>query len=76
MNKDQYAAFVDLCCDVYNILRENAVLLVVSALAGLGGGGGLLLLLLLHCLRRFQPSMSRLDRTHTSFVGCDGLVDA
>jgi phosphatidylinositol-4,5-bisphosphate 3-kinase len=25
---DQYEAFVDLCCDVYNILREHAVLLV------------------------------------------------
>lgn len=29
MNGDeQYEAFVDLCCDVYNILRENATLLV------------------------------------------------
>jgi phosphatidylinositol-4,5-bisphosphate 3-kinase len=26
--KDQYESFVDLCCDVYNILRENSVLLV------------------------------------------------
>lgn len=25
---EQYEAFVDLCCDVYNILRENATLLV------------------------------------------------
>jgi hypothetical protein len=25
---DQYAAFVDLCCDIYNILREHSVLLV------------------------------------------------
>ncbi len=26
--ENQYEAFVDLCCDVYNILREHAVLLV------------------------------------------------
>ena len=25
---DQYEAFVDLCCDVYNILREHSMLLV------------------------------------------------
>ena len=28
MNAEQFDAFVDLCCDVYNILRENATLLV------------------------------------------------
>lgn len=27
-DEDQYAAFVDLCCDIYNILREHSVLLV------------------------------------------------
>lgn len=26
--EEQYEAFVDLCCDVYNILREQAILLV------------------------------------------------
>ena len=25
---EQYSAFVDLCCDIYNILRENSTLLV------------------------------------------------
>ena len=25
---DQFELFVDLCCDIYNILRENATLLV------------------------------------------------
>lgn len=28
MREDQYEAFVDLCCDIYNILRDNASLLV------------------------------------------------
>jgi len=28
MTKDQYVAFIDLCCDVYNILREHSILLV------------------------------------------------
>ncbi len=26
--EDQYESFIDLCCDVYNILREQSVLLV------------------------------------------------
>jgi phosphatidylinositol-4,5-bisphosphate 3-kinase len=28
MSDEQYLEFVDLCCDVYNILRDNAMLLV------------------------------------------------
>eukprot|EP01034_Spumella_vulgaris_P029242 gene29242-36259_t len=28
MRQDQYEAFIDLCCDVYNILREHSTLLV------------------------------------------------
>lgn len=28
MSPDQYVAFTDLCCDIYNILREHSVLLV------------------------------------------------
>jgi phosphatidylinositol kinase/protein kinase (PI-3 family) len=28
MRPEQYEAFVDLCCDIYNILRENSNLLV------------------------------------------------
>lgn len=28
MSEDQYEEFTNLCCDVYNILRENAMLLV------------------------------------------------
>lgn len=28
MRDDQYEAFLDLCCDIYNILRENSILLV------------------------------------------------
>ena len=26
--EEQYSAFTDLCCDIYNILRENSALLV------------------------------------------------
>lgn len=26
--EDQYVAFADLCCDIYNILREHSALLV------------------------------------------------
>ena len=26
--EDQYSAFTDLCCDIYNILREHSALLV------------------------------------------------
>ena len=28
MTDDQYESFIELCCDIYNILRENAALLV------------------------------------------------
>lgn len=28
MRPDQFDAFVDLCCDIYNILRDNSILLV------------------------------------------------
>jgi phosphatidylinositol-4,5-bisphosphate 3-kinase catalytic subunit alpha/beta/delta len=28
MREDQYEEFINLCCDAYNILRENAMLLV------------------------------------------------
>ena len=28
MRADQYESFLDLCCDIYNVLRENASLLV------------------------------------------------
>jgi phosphatidylinositol-4-phosphate 3-kinase len=28
MRPEQYDAFVDLCCDIYNVLREHAALLV------------------------------------------------
>ena len=28
MSDEQYEAFTDLCCDIYNILRDNSMLLV------------------------------------------------
>ena len=28
MRPDQYLAFIDLCCDIYNILRHNSQLLI------------------------------------------------
>ena len=28
MRPDQFDAFVDLCCDIYNVLRDNSILLV------------------------------------------------
>ena len=28
--EEQYNAFTDLCCDIYNILREHSALLVTA----------------------------------------------
>lgn len=47
MSDDQYEAFTDLCCDVYNILREHSMLLVSLFRCALVTAAVVMLLLLL-----------------------------